>query len=143
MTGITVSQLEVNFGIMSACIPTVLKIMEDSLNSFLHYAFGRERSVTESKSRSLKSGVQLSTLDKTAPRKTYTRFGEDEENELGSIHSGNSTAQIITKQKNQIKVETSFRVEQSTTNDNNKRGPGLDLKTLTSVRAAPESKTQY
>ncbi|RFU24721.1 hypothetical protein B7463_g11609, partial [Scytalidium lignicola] len=142
VTGITVSQLEVNFGIMSACIPTVLKILEDSLNSFLHCAFGRERTKTETQSRSLKSGVQLSVIDKTVPRKKYTRFWEDEENDLGSVHSGNSTANIITKDKNRIKVETSFLVEESTPNDNNERASGLGVKTQTSVHAKTEPKPQ-
>ncbi|KAB8299941.1 hypothetical protein EYC80_000183 [Monilinia laxa] len=117
-TGILLSQLEVNFGIISACIPTVLKIMEDSIKRVFGFSIGDTTIETEaySQSRSRNPGMMgshLPTIDKSKPRSQYERFGDDDL-ELDSIHSGNSREKIIPNDRvldKSIKIETSYTVE--------------------------------
>ena len=139
-TAFLVSQLEVNFGIMAACIPTVLKITEVYIDTLISFITGRERTTkTTTQSQSLKSGVPLSHIDKSqVGKKNYTRFGEDEENDLGSTHSGGSRVNIITKGMDQIKVESSFLVEESQSDEVEAKAwpPGEKTKSSTNVRAS-------
>jgi hypothetical protein len=138
-TGLLVSQLEVNFGVMAACIPTVLKLSEVYLNTLISRITGRElTNKTTTQSQSLKSGVPLSHLDKSQQRKNYTKFGEDEENDLGSTHSGGSRVNIISKGLDQIKVESSFLVEETTSDELEGQAwpPGEKTKSSTNVRAS-------
>ncbi|KAF7919973.1 uncharacterized protein EAE98_009207 [Botrytis deweyae] len=117
-TGILVSQLEVNFGIISACIPTVLKIMEDFFRRLFGISFGdttiESGAQSQSRSRNLGAmGSHLQTTDKSKPRSQYERFGDDDL-EMDSLHSGNSRENIIRDDKipdQKIKVETSYIVE--------------------------------
>ncbi|ESZ96060.1 hypothetical protein SBOR_3537 [Sclerotinia borealis F-4128] len=129
-TGILVSQLEVNFGIISACIPTVLKIMEDSIKPFFGFSFGSTTTETgvhsQSRSRNLGAmGSHLPTIDKSKPRSQYERFGDDDL-EMDSINSGNSRENIIRDDKVldlNIKIETFYTVEREldTKPENNER----------------------
>jgi hypothetical protein len=107
-----VSQLEVNFGIISACIPTVLKIAEECLKRLFSIVTGR-KITTKSQSRTLVSNeVPLSTMDQKQSRSKYARFGEEEENDLDSTHSDYSRKEIIPKmEERNIMVQTSFVVE--------------------------------
>ncbi|TGO50194.1 hypothetical protein BCON_0189g00180 [Botryotinia convoluta] len=117
-TGILVSQLEVNFGIISACIPTVLKIMEDFFKRLFGISFGdttiESGAQSQSRSRNIGAmGSHLQTTDKSKPRSQYERFGDDDL-EMDSMHSGNSRENIIRDDKipdQKIKVETSYIVE--------------------------------
>ncbi|KAM0195324.1 hypothetical protein ACHAPC_000516 [Botrytis cinerea] len=118
ITGILVSQLEVNFGIISACIPTVLKIMEDFFKRLFGVSFGdttiESGAQSQPRSRNLGAmGSHLQTTDKSKPRSQYHRFGDDDL-EMDSMHSGNSRENIIRDDKvpdQKIKVETSYIVE--------------------------------
>ncbi|KAM0144856.1 hypothetical protein ACHAP3_000892 [Botrytis cinerea] len=118
ITGILVSQLEVNFGIISACIPTVLKIMEDFFKRLFGVSFGdttiESGAQSQPRSRNLGAmGSHLQTTDKSKPRSQYQRFGDDDL-EMDSMHSGNSRENIIRDDKvpdQKIKVETSYIVE--------------------------------
>ncbi|KAI9646385.1 hypothetical protein NHQ30_004376 [Ciborinia camelliae] len=117
-TGVLVSQLEVNFGIISACIPTVLKIMEDSIKRLFGFSIDDTTIETgaHSQSRSRNKGAMgshLPSLDKSKPRSQYERFGDDDL-EMDSMHSGSSRENIIRdgkKPDQKIKIETSYIVE--------------------------------
>jgi hypothetical protein len=139
-TGLLVSQLEVNFGVMAACIPTVLKITEIYFHSLLSLITGREHMTSKTtQSQSLKSGVPVSHMDRSqVAKKSYTKFGEDEENDLGSTHSGGSRVNIISKGMDQIKVESSFLVEESHSDDIDTEAwpSGEKTKSSTNVRAS-------
>ncbi|KAM3076816.1 hypothetical protein ACMFMG_003716 [Clarireedia jacksonii] len=117
-TGLLVSQLEVNFGIISACIPTVLKLIEDASKRVFGLSFGGASHdpapYSHSRSRELApTGSDLAIKDKPKPRSPYERYG-DEDLEMDSIHSGNSRENIVRDDKipeQQIKVEQIYIVE--------------------------------
>lgn len=106
-----VSQLEINFGIVAACIPTVLKITEEYSKRLWYAITGREP-ISKSQSRTLTANtIPRSNLDTKNMRSDYARFGEDEEHELSSTHSRHSRVEILSKGADGIIVQTSFVVD--------------------------------
>ena len=134
------SQLEVNFGIIAACVPTILKISEDLLSKVFRTITGREHThTTTNRSGHTKTEIQLATVKST---KDYTRFGEaeDEENDIDSTHSDKgSKVNIVPKDKTQILVQTSFVVDHEKDPREHRESwvPGreTEARTSTNVRA--------
>lgn len=126
-----VSQLEVNFGIVAACIPTVLKIIEEYYRGMCYLVTGREQP-SKSQSRTMTSNaIPRSKLDTKGGRSDYWRFGDDEEHELSSTHSRHSRAEILTKEKGCIIVQTSFVVDNDSLPIDEKGQTGNTLHGLT------------
>jgi hypothetical protein len=105
------SQLEVNFGIISACVPTVLRIVEEFFSRFLKIARGACASInSRTNLQSHKGDIQLSSMDRSLRGNKHAGFRQSDENDLLSTNSGYTTANIIPADHG-IRVDTSFTVE--------------------------------
>lgn len=120
MTGLLVSQLEVDFACISACVPTVLKMSEEFWVIFCVRVLGRTMSWSGSNSVSKTGGqasigagsrIHLSDLhsvDRTPkPRGPYASFDKDDE---GSMDSQEHIVKKTANAGGGIKVETDYYV---------------------------------
>jgi len=79
-TGLLISQLEVDFGIVAACIPTISKLLDEYMSQLFYYVTGRERPIksdgySKSTSRTPKSTIHLDNLSDRIQGSKYTQFG--------------------------------------------------------------------
>ncbi|KAH8657923.1 hypothetical protein BX600DRAFT_499961 [Xylariales sp. PMI_506] len=111
-TGQVVSRLEVDFACIAACIPTMLKLIEEAWTAFRVAVLGHTSNFGGSnKSGSQTTGThhvhlsELRSMDRSArPSGPYTSFDKDES---GSMDSQDM---IITKSDGKIRVNTDVMV---------------------------------
>jgi hypothetical protein len=128
-----------------------MKISEEIISHFFHFAFGRELSEQTISSRNHSKSVQstqLSTIDRKSPVKIYERFGEGVD-DLESTHSDNSRERIVgtdpekgSTPLNSIKVETTFYVEESPAGDEEPQDVLRSPTSTTNVRSLSRPKEE-
>ena len=99
-TGLLISQLEVDFGIVAACIPTISKLLDESMSRLFYCVTGRERPIksdgySKSTSRTPKSAIHLDNLSDRIQGSKYTQFGV--EIDTASVGSQGSQKKLATK----------------------------------------------
>ncbi|KAH8887856.1 hypothetical protein GQ53DRAFT_808816 [Thozetella sp. PMI_491] len=112
-TGIFVSQLEVEFGVAAACVPTVLRLLSEGWSLFLWKFFNIDPTRSDTDYTGGSNSHQLAVIGNSKNRAhgLYTRY-EDEEEEPAAV--SNSQENIINKgggdKKDEIRVEKSYAI---------------------------------
>jgi len=99
-TGLLISQLEVDFGIVAACVPTISKLLDEYMSRLFYCVTGRERPIksdgySKSTSRTPKSTIHLDNLSDRIQGSKYTQFGV--EIDTASVDSQGSQKKLATK----------------------------------------------
>jgi hypothetical protein len=99
-TGLLISQLEVDFGIVAACIPTISKLLDEYMSRLFYCVTRRERPIksdgySKSTSRTPKSTIHLDNLSDRIQGSKYTQFGV--EIDTASMESQGSQKKLATK----------------------------------------------